>query len=379
MTDVEPAIEIELERQEQEERDEPLDLAPGERRLVTQPYDFSVRNLVEDINSEKLLLKLEFQRDYVWDDTKASRLIESLLMNVPIPVCYFAEELDGSFEVIDGQQRLKSIWRFISEDADEDRLRLRGLTVLEEFNGAYFSDLPQRDQRRIDSRTIRCIVITEDSHEDIKFDVFERLNTGSVRLSDQELRNCIYRGGFNDLLRDAARGEAFQRILQGQLSRRMDDAELVLRFVALADRLQSYKPALRQFLNEYMREHRSADDRVEELIESFSTVAATAETVFGDNAFRRLDREGPAGRTINKALFDCITQSFYLANQEQIRERAGDVRQKLVELLGDEEFEGLIGRATADRARMFGRIRMLSRELRALRIETRYLEALPEE
>jgi hypothetical protein len=299
-------------------------------------------------------------------------------MNVPIPVCYFAEEPDGTFEVIDGQQRLKSIWRFISDQSQEERLKLRGLTVLKEFNGALFPELPQRDQRRIESRTIRCVVITEDSHADIKFDVFERLNTGSVRLSDQELRNCIYRGQFNDLLRDAASESAFQRILQGQLSKRMDDAELVLRFVALADRLQSYKPALRQFLNEYMREHRKSDRRVEELTDAFLEVAITAEAVLGEDAFRRLDRDGAAGRTINKALFDCVTQSFYLADQEQVREKRESVRERLVELLKDEDFEGLIGRATADRTRMFGRIRMFSEELERLGIATTYREALPE-
>ncbi len=370
-------IEDELDRQETEEHAEPLDLDPGERRLVTQPYDFSVRNLVDDISADKLLLKLEFQRAYVWDETKASRLIESLLMNVPIPVCYFAEETDGTFEVIDGQQRLKSIWKFIANDADDERLVLRGLTVLKELNGKTFSELSQRDQRRVETRTIRCIVITEDSHQDIKFDVFERLNTGSVRLSDQELRNCIYRGAFNDLLRETARDESFRRILQGQLTKRMDDAELVLRFVALSDRLQAYKPALRQFLNEYMRDHRGGGGRVDELTDAFRRVAETAEAVFGNDAFRRIDREDAAGRTINKALFDCVALSFYLADQDAIREQKDQVRTQLLELLRDEEFEGLIGRATADRSRMFGRVRAFSERLESLGIGTSYAGALP--
>lgn len=84
----------------------PLDISQDERRLVTQPYDLSVSSLIEDISDERLLLELEYQRDYVWDDAKASRLIESLLLNVPIPVCHFAENDDGTLEVIDGQQRL---------------------------------------------------------------------------------------------------------------------------------------------------------------------------------------------------------------------------------------------------------------------------------
>ena len=171
--------EVELQEQD-EESSEPLDLAADERRLVTQPYDFSVSSLIEDIDSRRLLLELEYQRSYVWDDAKASRLIESLLLNVPIPVCYFAENEDGSLEVVDGQQRLKSIWRFATETDDANRLELRGLPVLTELNGKTFAQISNRDQRRLLNRTIRCIVITEDSHPDIKFDVFERLNTGAV-------------------------------------------------------------------------------------------------------------------------------------------------------------------------------------------------------
>ena len=98
---------------EEAERNEPLDLTGDERRLVTQPYDLSVSSLIDDIDEGRLLLRMEYQRAYVWDDAKASRLVESLLLNVPIPVCYFAENEDGTLEVVDGQQRLQSIWRYL--------------------------------------------------------------------------------------------------------------------------------------------------------------------------------------------------------------------------------------------------------------------------
>jgi hypothetical protein len=370
---------IQLE-QEEFERNEPLDLTGDERRLVTQPYDLSVSSLADDIDAGRLLLRMEYQRSYVWDDAKASRLIESLLLNVPIPVCYFAENEDGTLEVVDGQQRLQSIWRFISPNVPvADRLVLRGATVLSELNGSTFDRLSQRDQRRIKSRTIRCIVITEDSHEDIKFDVFERLNTGAVRLSDQELRNSIYRGPFNDRLKAIAQFEPFQRSLGGQLVSRMEDAELVLRFVALADRLTAYKPPLRQFLSEYMREHQNDVDPIEPLLESFKQVAETAQTIFGTDAFRRVDRLGSAGRTVNKALFDTVMLSLYFAEQEEARTRRTDVLQTFRELLEDANFDALIGRATADRARLFGRILAFSERLEALGIETRFRETVPQD
>ena len=106
---------------------EPLDLSAADRKLVTQPYDLSVKGLSRDIESERIRLTVEYQRKYVWDNGKASRLIESLLLNVPIPVCYFAEDESGAYEVIDGLQRLTTISRFL-----EDKFSLSGISVLTE-------------------------------------------------------------------------------------------------------------------------------------------------------------------------------------------------------------------------------------------------------
>ena len=139
-----------------------------------------------------------------------------------------------------------------------------------------------------------------DSHPDIKFDVFERLNTGAVRLTDQELRNSIYRGPFNDALKDAAKHEPFHEMLDGQLSTRMGDVELILRFVALVDPLAGYKPPLRQFLNEYMRDHRQELGSAEALLGRFAGIPDTAYDVFGTDAFRRFTLDGASGRQMTK-------------------------------------------------------------------------------
>jgi hypothetical protein len=251
--------------------------------------------------------------------------------------------------------------------------------VLSEISGATFEKLSQRDQRRVLSRTIRCIVITEDSHADIKFDVFERLNTGAVRLSDQELRNSIYRGPFNDLLKATAEYQPFQSVLRGQLGSRMEDSELVLRFVALADRLTAYKPPLRQFLNEYMRDHKDDTSEVLPLVSAFKDAADTTATIFGEDAYRRIDGSGNAGRTVNKALFDTVMLSFFFADREATRTHSDDVLASFRTLLNDPDFDALVGRATADRARVFGRIVAFSRKLEDIGIPTRYREAVPEE
>lgn len=279
-TEQEILFEQDEEAEDDTEQEAPLDLGQEERRLVTQPYDLSLTTLLDDIEQGRLLLNIEYQRKYVWDRSKASRLIESFLLNIPVPVCYFAENEDGTYEVIDGLQRVRTVYDFL-----EDKFPLRGISILGELDGVSFSGLTPKDQRRLQSRTIRCIVITEDSHPDIKFDVFERLNTGSAKLVHQELRNCIYRGVFNNFLKDVAQKDYFTGVLGGLRKSRMDQEELALRFFALYDHLESYRPPLSQLLNTYMRRNRTkapSDDSIAVFEETCRTVLY----IFGADAFR---------------------------------------------------------------------------------------------
>ena len=139
---------------------------------------------------------------------KASRLIESVLMSVPLPLVYLAKEANAIFSVIDGQQRLTSFFRFLRND-----LKLTRLSVFDEFNGLYFNDLLDDMKRAFRNSSIRCIIIKRESDPDIRFEIFERLNTGSVRLNDQGLRNCIYRGKFNILLKELAEDKDWLRLI----------------------------------------------------------------------------------------------------------------------------------------------------------------------
>lgn len=197
-------------------------------------------------------------------------------------------------------------------------------------------------------------------------------------MSDQELRNSIYRGPLNDRIKEAAEYPPFKRALAGQLEARMDNAELVLRFVALADRLTAYKPPLRQFLNEYMRTYREDAEHVDGLVTAFERAAGTAEELFGDKAYRRSNRTGGAGRTVNKALFDAVMLSLHFADHEAVLARGDEVRGAFDDMLEDGEFDALIGRATADRARVFGRVAAFSERLERLGIPTTFRQAVPQ-
>src|SRR5206468_8130876 len=225
--------EIEFE-QPLEEDVEQITVAPSKRKLYTEQGDPEIESLLGKYKRGKLLIQPDFQRQFVWDGTKASRLIESVLLEIPLPVIYISEEKDGQQHVIDGQQRLTSFFSFIDGFfPDKKEFRLSGLKVFTELNGKRFAELDDVQQDKIRYYKVRTITFRQESETDLKFEVFERLNTGSVSLNDQELRNCIYRGPFNDLLRKLSKHEDFVYLLGlKQPDKRMKDVELVLRFAA---------------------------------------------------------------------------------------------------------------------------------------------------
>lgn len=342
-----------------EDQADALDLSADERKLVTQPYDLGVKSISTDIESGRISLQIEYQRKYVWDLGKASRLIESLLLNVPIPVCYFAEDEDGVYEVIDGLQRLTTIKNFLDGD-----FALSGISVLKELEGKLFAELAPRDRRRLENRTIRCIVITEDSHPDIKFDVFERLNTGAASLTAQELRNSVYRGEFNGALKTLVQEPYFTNLMGGLGNKRMDHEELILRFFALLDGLLDYKPPLRQTLNTYMRKHRKeipSDNHVD----LFKQTCVVVGEVLGNLPFKAAGSKNP----VNKAIFDAIMIPFALADHAQIRAEGASIATMVENLTDEAQFMTAIGRATADRSRMLYRVGLVAKRLRSLGVE----------
>lgn len=357
--------------QDEQESASPLDLE-GERKLVTQPYDYSIRQLVGEIERGGIRLDVEYQRQYVWDNGKASRLIESLLLNVPIPVVYIAEDDDFSFEVIDGLQRLTTLKRFLNNE-----FPLTGITVLKEIFGKTFNELTPRDQRRLSNRTIRCIAITMDSHPDIKFDVFERLNTNVAVLTAQELRNCVYRGSFNESIKDLGDYEPLNRIVGSSGRRRMVPAELVLRFFALKDGLSEYRPPLSQYINQYMRKRRK-DLLTSGEVRLFKECVDVAVAVFGERAFQVPDRNGVMHNTVHKALFDAVMICLATTDRDALRANAGS-KSLISNLIEDTDLRDNLGRATADRKRVFARIRIVGNSMEGLGLRVGALDTVGRE
>lgn len=316
----------------------------GARRIFTQPYDLVVKSLIEQIKDGIIFLRPmserpSFQRNYVWTDVFASRLIESILLNVPIPPCYLSQNEDYEFDVIDGQQRLYSIYRFI-----DNQFPLKGLEVLEHLLGSRFHQLPPKTQRQILTHTLRLVAITNESHPEIKFDVFQRLNSNTAPLNAQELRNCVYRGSLNDLLKEAVTyGPWLQILKRKRPDKRMRDEELVLRFFGFhIGGIDSYKTPQKHWLNDVANQGKAyTASRIETLLSIWTDALDVSLVWFSpEECFRR-----GKSRTINRSLFDLV---MFTASKVD-KSRATTIREELLRrynlLLTNEEFEDLVSRA----------------------------------
>jgi hypothetical protein len=325
---------------EAESRDE----LPVVRRISARSSDPTLKDLYDRYCEGDLILQPDFQRYFVWDDKKSSRLIESVLLDLPLPIIFLAEEAGGRESVVDGQQRLTALFTFL-----DGKWALSSLELHPELNGVHFADLPRQLRLKIRRAPIRVTTILKESDEELKFEIFERLNTGSVALNDQELRNCIYRGGYNNLLKKmAADGDFLYLLGLTQPERRMRDVELVLRFAAFYHAGDSaYRAPMRRFLNEEMAHFRHiTNEEAVEMYHAFRDAVQTLREMMGQQAgrrFRRGHEQDPNGaweaRRFNAALFDVLLGGFTRYPRREAQPHLGTLREALLWLLTeDEEF-----------------------------------------
>ncbi len=200
----EPLPVEEFEPEEIQEDTFIMEIGSQEKKLITHPYDLIIRQIKEQVDNGELILTDDFQRRRIWNDIESSRLIESLLISLPIPMCYFAE-VSNVYSVIDGQQRLTAIYRFMNNEFSLDSLHIRP-----DLNGRKFCNLGVANTRTLLNRSIRCIVILKESDPDIRLNVFARLSSSSVQLNAQELRSGLYGEGLNKLLMELSMNPVFK-------------------------------------------------------------------------------------------------------------------------------------------------------------------------
>ncbi|OYD43613.1 DUF262 domain-containing protein [Sphingobacterium cellulitidis] len=325
---------------------EVLNIPAEKRKLITETYDFTVSTINDYINNQHIVIP-NFQRGYVWNRTQASRLIESLIIQCPIPVVYLSQNGDETLSVIDGNQRLTSISLFLNNG-----FPLTGLSTYPELDGLTYNELDPRFQRHIINRTIRCIAILKETHPQIKFDVFERLNTGSVRLNPQELRHGIYNGTLMTKIEELAKLPLFKKLTSTTNDNRMKGDELVLRYFTLFERYADYVKPMSVFLNKYAEENRlMAENKVDELAKNFILNLNKCHSLYGDFAFKTFD-ESRKRLKANTALYEAQMLSMNSLNPtlEQIEAiNKAEVIDQLEVLLGNADFYNTITKATTDK------------------------------
>lgn len=338
--------------------EDPEELPIRDRRLITQPYDLVIESLVEQIKSNTLHLRPlsdlpHFQRRYVWPNKLSSRLIESILLSVPIPPCYLSQNEEFELDAIDGQQRLYSIYRFM-----ENQFKLSDLEVLKEMNGLRLFELPRKEQLKLKTHTLRCVIITNDSHPEIKFDVFERLNTSTVPLNAQELRNCMFRGPLNSLLGELASYQDWLLILKSRSpDKRLRDEELILRFFAFyIGGVGSYRTPQKHWLNDAAKEGRKfTEQKTGELRNAWQHAIHNCLLVFPpEECFRRLPL-GSRPKVINRALMDLTMMSLVQVPSEDVVKVKSEMYDRYVGILQNEEFLDLISKSVDHKSRTLRR------------------------
>jgi hypothetical protein len=331
---------------EEDLQDESVVIEPdnNNRRIHTNTSDPTIKDLFDRFKDGDLVLQPDFQRYFVWDHAKSSKLVESVLLDVPLPIIYLAEEQDGRESVIDGQQRLTTFFDYL-----DGKFPLSSLQVRKDYNGLKFSDLDRLLQNKIRRASIRAITIQKESDKDLKFEIFERLNTGSVALNDQELRNCIYRGNYNKLLRSLATDEDFLFLLGLEKpEKRMRDVELVLRFAAFYHATYlKYRPPIKKFLNDDMEQFKEIREKdAQDLQKAFKNSVQIIRTLLGERAFKRYRRgfeANPNGyweaKQFNASLYDVLMNVFTDYDKNQIMPHLDSIRESLIWLMTeDQEF-----------------------------------------
>lgn len=328
-----------------------------ERTVKTQSIEYDLETLVKKIKRGIIKLDPEYQRRHRWNLGTSSRLIESLILNIPIPIIYLSQDIDvdtdseeSRYSVIDGQQRLTAIYQFFSNS-----FPLEGLKILDDLNECTYKDLPPFLIRRLEERTIKCLRIDSTIDPQVKIDIFERLNSGSVVLEAQELRNAVFGGPFNNLCKDLSKDLSFRSLLQindkdaeiNSRVKKMEDVEIVLRFFSLINgNYQNYKKTKEKgfvdFLSEVMEKNNKLDlKELDALKYEFKITIETIKQYFGDQAFAKYKEENDSLKIqskFNVAVFDALATSCHDMIFNYKKNRFENKRDKFINLFKDIEF-----------------------------------------
>ncbi|MDO3411568.1 DUF262 domain-containing protein [Saccharibacillus sp. CPCC 101409] len=335
------------------------------KMVITNPFDpsriditqkpLTIDLLIKRLREKEVDLLTDFQRKSgLWDDHQQSRLIESLIIRIPLPAFYFDGTNDNSWLIVDGLQRLTALKRF----AIDKNLKLSNMEYVTQFEGMSYDQLPRPIQRRIEETQIIAFIINAGTPKEVKYNIFKRINTGGVPLTAQEIRHALNQGVASKFLKKLAESEEFIRATCDAVKTdRMEDRDFVLRFLAFSMiSYKSYFPDLENFLNSAMNDlNQKTAEELKVLEEKFKRAMNNAIDIFGDDAFRRRYNLEDKRKQINKALFDTWSVNLGNLNLNQsniLFQRKDILIEKFMKLMLNKEFDGAISQGTGDPRRV---------------------------
>ncbi len=342
----------------------------AQNSLVTQQSDFSLSAIADMVKHESIDITPHYQRRDRWTTEKQSALIESFLLNVPVPPVYLSEDDYGTYTVIDGKQRITAIYEFLS-----GKFKLKELKEIPELNGFYFDVLPEQLKRALSIRPfIRVITLLKQSNSELKYEVFLRLNTGGEKLKAQEIRNVAYSGELNDLLFKLSENDFLKKKMKitstkSVAYRNMDDVEIVLRFFTIHQRWEKLGKKISIAMDEFMAENRHGDvDYFERL---FTRAIDGCEKIWGIHAFEKPQNGGWRDQLITP-LYDAQMVAVALLDDDRIdylSQHSEAVILATADLYAeDKEFLKAVSQATGDTLAIKNRVSKLYEMLRSLEV-----------
>lgn len=347
----------------------------GAVRLDT--LDISLGEFLSLYREKEFIIQPDFQRYFRWDDEQRSRLIESIVLELPIPQIFVIENESGVLELIDGLQRISSVAQFIEPALlNLPQLTLVGCDLVRELNGLTFEDLSTVLRLRIKRSSVRTVVIKRQSTPMLKYAMFKRLNTGGTDLSDQEIRNCTSRmagvdgSTFYEFLRELSQDESFKNTTESlpeSVRDQRGDEELVLRFFALKDGSALFKGSVRAWLDDFMEEvifaRRTFDFGQESL--DFKRLFSFLSEVMGDTAFVRY-RGTKAMGALAPAHFEAVTLGTWQTLDKIESLDPLVVRNRLIDTVQSVNFKANVGPGSNSLTKFRGRIEEIRNALEGL-------------
>lgn len=332
---------------------------PDSIRVNTRP--FSLRNILDMIDEKDLELAPDFQRNQVWKSRQKSRLIESVLLQIPLPAFYFAEDAEGKMRVVDGLQRLSTIHEF-TRGGTASGFPLSELEYIHSEHGKRFDELLPAWRRRLNNTQIVAHIIDPTTPAEVTYDIFKRINTGGTPLNAQEIRHCMSKDRSRQFLKRCTATEEFRKATGGRFHDhiRMSDRETVLRFLAFrVHDLESYRNhiGIDSFLMNATREIDDPDltpqAELERLHGDFRTAMSSAYEIFGEHAFRKWTLTSNYRNPINKSLFETWAVALVDHEPVDLRRRRRHIQRAARELMtSDVRYVDAISTSTGDPAKV---------------------------